>query len=94
MQNIDSAYINIKTVSGKASINKLIANDAVLGTVSGAIKSNYIKADNLRLESISGQIIIDNAHATINATTISGNILVNGNEFGNNIKNKVRDFFK
>jgi DUF4097 and DUF4098 domain-containing protein YvlB len=94
VEDIDSTYINIKTVSGKASCNNVISHDAVFGTVSGGIAVKYVKSDDLRLESISGQIIIEEANASINATTISGNVMVNGKEFGNNIRNKVRDFFR
>ncbi|MBO5712363.1 MAG: DUF4097 family beta strand repeat protein [Acholeplasmatales bacterium] len=94
LEDIDSTYTNIKTVSGKAACNTLLAREAILGTVSGGIAVKYIRSDELSIESISGTIIIDEANASINATTISGNVMVNGKEFGNNIKNKVKDFFR
>lgn len=94
IEKIDTLHCNIKTVSGTASCNKITGDDIIVGTVSGNIGVEYIKSNELRLESVSGSIIINEASASIKASTVAGNLMVNGNEIGTNIKNKVRSFFR
>ena len=92
--NIESQEMNIKTVSGNVSCKTLVATNAFCSTVSGDYSVEFVKSNVLNLESISGSIIIKEADSSINATSISGNIMVNDKEIGHSIKNKFKDFFK
>lgn len=96
--NIDINYIKansigLTTVSGEISSNTLECEKISLSTVSGKVEINEALSSLLVIDTISGDIIVNKTESKITTSSITGNIVVNGEEF-KNLKKYVKGVFK
>ena len=86
--------IKLSTVSGDISGISIKAKEVYVDTVSGDMGCNVINCDNLGLSSVSGDFNIAYANANIKASSVSGDIIVNSQNVGVNVKKTIKGLFR
>lgn len=92
--NIKCNSIKFSIVSGDVTGLSIEGKEVIFDTVSGDISCNIINCDNLSLSSVSGDMNITHANANIKASTVSGDILVNNQIVGVNVKKTIKGLFR
>lgn len=86
--------MKVSTVSGDISSLSIEGKDVYVDTISGDMGCNMLNSDNLSISTVSGDINITHANANIKASSISGEIIVNGQDVGVNVKKTIKGFFR
>ena len=92
--NIDCNNIKISVVSGDITGLSINGLNVYVDSVSGDMTVNIINCDDLSLSSISGDFNISHVKANIKASTVTGDILVNNETVGANVKNTIKGLFR
>lgn len=92
--NIDCNNIKISVVSGDITGLSINGRNVYVDSVSGDMTVNLINCDDLSLSSISGDFNISHVKANIKASTVTGDILVNNETVGANVKNTIKGLFR
>lgn len=93
-EDIESQYASFATVSGDIDGKNVTAKDIKMDTVSGDITVNFVVCENLKADSISGDITLREVKGNVSSTCVSGDITVNGEPCGTNVKNYVKGLFR
>jgi DUF4097 and DUF4098 domain-containing protein YvlB len=86
--------MKVSTVSGDISGLSIEGKNVYVDTISGDMGCNMLNSDNLSISTVSGDINITHANANIKASSISGEIIVNGQDVGVNVKKTIKGFFR
>jgi len=89
LDNVDFAYVNLKTSNGHIRINNLTAANADVSTVNGHVNGAVVVGENLEVRSINGPI-----HLTATPNPLSDSVFVGLSSFNGNINIKVDELMK
>jgi DUF4097 and DUF4098 domain-containing protein YvlB len=89
LDNIDFAYVNLKTSNGHIRINNLNAANAEISTVNGHINGAVVVGENLEVRSINGPIYL-----TATPNPLSDSVFVGLSSFNGNLNIKVDELMK
>ena len=93
IHQIEADNVNINTVSGDIKVYKINAKSVALNTVSGDIAVNYIDSQTTRIDSVSGDVNVLKLEGEYKTSSVSGDVMVNGEEC-TNITKKIKGVFK
>ncbi|CAJ0756071.1 20193_t:CDS:2 [Entrophospora sp. SA101] len=89
LDNVDFAYVNLKTSNGHIRINSLTAANADISTVNGHVNGAVVVGENLEVRSINGPI-----HLTATPNPLSDSVFVGLSSFNGNLNIKVDELMK
>nr|CAG8524376.1 5640_t:CDS:2 [Entrophospora candida] len=89
LDNVDFAYVNLKTSNGHIRINNLTAANADISTVNGHVNGAVVVGENLEVRSINGPI-----HLTATPNPLSDSVFVGLSSFNGNLNIKVDELLK
>ncbi len=81
-------------VSGDVEGGNIMAEDVRLETVSGDISVDFLVSETTKIDTVSGDVTIHEAKGNVSSTSVSGDVIVNGEEAGMNVKKYVKGMFK
>lgn len=90
---LEAKKIKITLVSGDAFVDKAYSKNIVLSAVSGDIEINHANSDELHVDTISGNCNIKEATGIYKTSSVTGEIIINGEACGN-VKSYMKGLFK
>lgn len=93
-EDIEAKEVSFGIVSGDIDGKNLKAKDVKMDTVSGDISINFVVCESLKADTISGDIILREVKGNVSSTSVSGDVLINGEPSGTNVKNYVKGLFR
>lgn len=91
---IEANTMVCSVVSGDIEGKNMKADEIRLDTISGDIEVEYVTCRNLKVDAVSGDVKIDEAEGNISSTSVSGDVIINGEETGRNVKKMIKGIFK
>ena len=86
--------IKLTTVNGDINGISIDGNEVTIDTVSGDMCANIINCENLLLSSVSGDFNIAHVKANVKASSVTGDIKINGADVGVNVKKTIKGLFR
>ena len=89
----EAKSINFTTVSGDIITDYIGVEKINISTVSGKVNMNEVNSSFLVIDTISGDVEVKKNEGKLQTSSITGSILINGQEYGN-LKKFVKGVFK
>ena len=93
ISKLDTKSVTFTTVSSEIMLDQIYGERVSISTVSGKIDADTINSTNLIVDTISGDISVKKTDSKLKVSSITGNILINGEEY-NSLKEYVKGVFR
>lgn len=93
-KTLEAPDISCTVVSGDITGENVKTRNISLSTISGDISIEFLVSETTKIDTVSGDVSIEEAKGNVSSTSVSGEVRVNGEETGLNVKSYVKGMFR